>query len=140
MKRIAFLLFALCAIHLVSAAKIESVWPKGKMPHRQAHQIAAMLDEASAEGFCPDKHREAYIEWMPAPEKGVRTDACMILISGGGYFSCCDVGLVDEWNRRFTQEGIQCVKFVYRTPRPQGLPIYQTAWEDAQRAVRLIRS
>ncbi|MGM9672108.1 MAG: alpha/beta hydrolase [Bacteroidaceae bacterium] len=140
MKRIAFLLFALCAIHLVSAAKIESVWPKGKMPHRQARQIAAMLDEASAEGFCPDKHREAYIEWMPAPEKGVRTDACMILISGGGYFSCCDVGLVDEWNRRFTQEGIQCVKFVYRTPRPQGLPIYQTAWEDAQRAVRLIRS
>ena len=140
MKRIAFLLFALCAIHVVSAAKIESVWPKGKMPHRQAHQIAAMLDEASAEGFCPDKHREAYIEWMPAPEKGVRTDACMILISGGGYFSCCDVGLVDEWNRRFTQEGIQCVKFVYRTPRPQGLPIYQTAWEDAQRAVRLIRS
>lgn len=140
MKRIAFLLFALCAIHLVSAAKIESVWPKGKMPHRQAHQIAAMLDEASAKGFCPDKHREAYIEWMPAPEKGVRTDACMILISGGGYFSCCDVGLVDEWNRRFTQEGIQCVKFVYRTPRPQGLPIYQTAWEDAQRAVRLIRS
>ena len=140
MKRIAFLLFALCAIHLVSAAKIESVWPKGKMPHRQAHQIAAMLDEASAQGFCPDKNREAYIEWMPAPEKGVRTDACMILISGGGYFSCCDVGLVDEWNRRFTQEGIQCVKFVYRTPRPQGLPIYQTAWEDAQRAVRLIRS
>ena len=140
MKRIAFLLFALCAIHFVSAAKIESVWPKGKMPHRQAHQIAAMLDEASAQGFCPDKHREAYIEWMPAPEKGVRTDACMILISGGGYFSCCDVGLVDEWNRRFTQEGIQCVKFVYRTPRPQGLPICQTAWEDAQRAVRLIRS
>ena len=140
MKRIAFLLFALCAIHLVSAAKIETVWPKGKMPHRQAHQIAAMLDEASAQGFCPDKHREAYIEWMPAPEKGVRTDACMILISGGGYFSCCDVGLVDEWNRRFTQEGIQCVKFVYRTPRPQGLPIYQTAWADAQRAVRLIRS
>ncbi len=140
MKRIAFLLFALCAIHLVSAAKIETVWPKGKMPHRQAHQIAAMLDEASAQGFCPDKHREAYIEWMPAPEKGVRTDACMILISGGGYFSCCDVGLVAEWNRRFTQEGIQCVKFVYRTPRPQGLPIYQTAWEDAQRAVRLIRS
>ena len=140
MKRIAFLLFALCAIHLVSAAKIETVWPKGKMPHRQAHQIAAMLDEASAQGFCPDKDREAYIEWMPAPEKGVRTDACMILISGGGYFSCCDVGLVDEWNRRFTQEGIQCVKFVYRTPRPQGLPIYQTAWEDAQRAVRLIRS
>ncbi|MDD6606395.1 MAG: alpha/beta hydrolase [Paraprevotella sp.] len=140
MKRIAFLLFALCAIHIVSAAKIETVWPKGKMPHRQAHQIAAMLDEASAQGFCPDKHREAYIEWMPAPEKGVRTDACMILISGGGYFSCCDVELVDEWNRRFTQEGIQCVKFVYRTPRPQGLPIYQTAWEDAQRAVRLIRS
>ncbi|MGN0232869.1 MAG: alpha/beta hydrolase [Bacteroidaceae bacterium] len=122
------------------AADIETVWPKGKMPHRQDHQIAAMLDMARDKDFNPEKHRVAYIEWMPAPDKSVRTDACMILISGGGYYTCCDMGLVDEWNKRLTQEGIQCVKFVYRTPRPEGLPIYQTAWEDAQRAVRMIRS
>lgn len=34
----------------------------------------------------------------------------------------------------------QCVSLVYRTPRPEGIPIYQTAWEDGQRAVRLVRS
>jgi len=28
----------------------------------------------------------------------------------------------------------------YRTPRPQGLPIYQSAWDDGQRAVRLVRN
>ena len=32
------------------------------------------------------------------------------------------------------------MNFVYRTPRPEGLPIYQTAWEDGQRAVRMVRS
>ncbi|MCQ2164876.1 MAG: alpha/beta hydrolase, partial [Bacteroidales bacterium] len=74
----------------------------------------------------------------PAPE--VRTDICMILISGGGYNNCCDVGLVEKWHQEFTKMGIQCVNFVYRTPRPEGLPIYQTAWEDGQRAVRMVRS
>ena len=64
----------------------------------------------------------------------------MILISGGGYDSCCDVGLIKKWNEVFTKLGFQCVNFVYRTPRPTGLPIYQTAWEDGQRAVRMVRS
>lgn len=64
----------------------------------------------------------------------------MILISGGGYDSCCDVGLIKKWNEEFTKLGFQCVNFVYRTPRPTGLPIYQTAWEDGQRAVRMVRS
>ena len=64
----------------------------------------------------------------------------MILISGGSYECCCDVGLIKQWNERFTELGFQCVNFVYRTPRPVGLPIYQTAWEDGQRAVRMVRS
>jgi len=32
------------------------------------------------------------------------------------------------------------VSLTYRTPRPQGLPIYRSAWQDGQRAVRLVRS
>ena len=64
----------------------------------------------------------------------------MILISGGSYQNCCDVGLIKKWNEEFTKLGFQCVNFVYRTPRPVGLPIYQTAWEDGQRAVRMVRS
>ena len=137
------LLFALTGLLIAIAANardIELVWPAGKMPHSQPHQVAVMDDEKALADYNPDEHRVAYIEWMPRPDKQVRTDACMILISGGSYQSCCDVNLLNEWTERLTREGIQCVKLVYRTPRPEGLPIYQTAWEDAQRAVRMVRS
>lgn len=140
MKRI-YLLFAaftLCiALH---AGEREKIWPKGKMPDVQAHQIAAMTDEAGMAGFDKEKHRVAYIEWMDSPADDVRNEACMILISGGSYQNCCDVGLVKMWNKELTALGFQCVNFVYRTPRPVDLPIYQSAWEDGQRAVRMVRS
>ncbi|WP_238866931.1 alpha/beta hydrolase [Proteiniphilum propionicum] len=110
------------------------------MPHRQDHQIAAMTDEARQKDFKADKNRVAYLEWYDAPAEEVRNGGCMILISGGGYESCCDMELIKLWNKTFTQLGFQCVNFVYRTPRPVGLPIYQTAWEDGQRAVRKVRS
>lgn len=118
----------------------EAIWPKGKMPDVQSHQIAAMTDEAREPGFDPKKHAVAYLEWFDAPAADVRTDACMILISGGSYQECCDVGLIKMWRERLTQLGVQCVNFVYRTPRPVGLPIYQSAWQDGQRAVRMVRS
>ena len=124
----------------LNAGERETIWPKGKMPHRQEHQIAAMTDESNLESFNPDKNRIAYIEWYDAPAKENHTGGCMILISGGAYNSCCDVKLIQKWNKRFTELGFQCVNFVYRTPRPVGLPIFQTAWEDGQRAVRLVRS
>lgn len=118
----------------------ETVWPKGKMPDAQAHQIAAMTDEAGSKGFKADKHRTAYLEWFDAPAKETPVLGCMILISGGSYECCCDVSLIKLWRETFTKLGFQCVNFVYRTPRPVGLPIYQTAWEDGQRAVRMVRS
>ena len=118
----------------------EPIWPKGKMPDPQAHQIAAMTDESGQPGFEADQHRVAYLEWFEAPDPAVKKDVCMILISGGSYQNCCDVGLIKDWNKKLTAMGIQCVNFVYRTPRPVGLPIYQSAWEDGQRAVRLVRS
>ncbi|MGN0201378.1 MAG: alpha/beta hydrolase [Candidatus Cryptobacteroides sp.] len=122
------------------AVERETIWPKGKMPHPQDGQIAAMTDEVAAEGFNPKKHRTAYLEWYDAPAEDVRNGACMILISGGAYYSCCDVDLVEYWHKELTARGYQCVNFVYRTPRPEGLPIYQSAWEDGQRAVRMVRS
>lgn len=118
----------------------EYIWPKGKMPDAQAGQIAAMTDETSAAGFKADKYRIPYIEWFDAPADSIRKGACMILISGGSYQDCCDVELIKEWSRKLTALGIQCVNFVYRTPRPVALPIYQTAWEDGQRAVRMVRN
>ena len=140
MKKITFLLIAFLSIINLFAQERETIWPKGKMPNRQAHQIAAMTDEAGQKDFNADKHRIAYLEWYKAPSKETKNGGCMILISGGGYDSCCDVGLIKKWNEEFTKLGFQCVNFVYRTPRPTGLSIYQTAWEDGQRAVRIVRS
>ena len=137
MKRIS-LLFSLLLLGLcLGAQERVPVWPKGKMPDFQDHQIAAMTDEAGTAGFKPDKHRIPYLEWFEKPSNP--NGACMILISGGSYYNCCDVGLIDMWHKELTKLGIQCVNFVYRTPRPVGLPIYQSAWEDGQRAVRMVR-
>ena len=120
-------IFAACVVF----AEREPIWPEGKMPDAQPHQIAAMTNEK-------EKGTAPYLDWCPAPAKP--NGCCMILISGGGYNNCCDVGLVKTWERKFTEAGFQCVNFVYRTPRPKGLPIHQSAWEDGQRAVRLVRS
>lgn len=139
MKRIiTFIALSLLTISLFAGTR-EKVWPKGKMPDAQEHQIAAMTDESKKQGFNPDKNRTAYLEWFDAPSEETRNGGCMILISGGSYECCCDVGLIKTWNEEFTKLGFQCVNFVYRTPRPVGLPIYQTAWEDGQRAVRMVR-
>ncbi len=139
MRKMTCLLALFISISLFASERV-NIWPKDKMPHRQDHQIAAMTDEAGQKDFKADKNRVAYLEWYDAPAKEVHNGGCMILISGGGYESCCDVELIKLWNKTFTQLGFQCVNFVYRTPRPVGLPIYQTAWEDGQRAVRKVRS
>lgn len=132
---------SLFLVHLsASAFERELVWPKGKMPDQQAHQIAAMTDEVGQKGFKPEKHKTAYLEWFDAPAPEVANGTCMLLISGGSYENCCDVSLIKLWREELTKQGVQCVNFVYRTPRPVGLPIYQTAWEDGQRAVRMVRS
>ena len=137
MKRILSLLLLLVSLHL-GAWEREYIWPAGKMPDKQAHQIAAMTDVSKADGFNPDEYRFPYLEWFEKPVNP--NGACMILISGGGYYNCCDMKLIKMWHEELTKLGVQCVNFVYRTSRPKDLPFYQTAWEDGQRAVRMVRS
>lgn len=139
MKKTLSLLLALALAMNLFAQKREEIWHKNNMPFSQEHQIAAMTDEARQQDFNPNKHRVAYIEWYEAPEKEKSNGACMILISGGSYQECCDVGAIKQFKEKLTALGFQCVNFVYRTPRPQGMPIYKTAWADGQRAVRAIR-
>ena len=68
MKTRHFLLFlCVCCSLSTFAWKRETIWPKGKMPDAQAHQIAAMTDEAGQKDFKADKHRIAYLEWFDAP-------------------------------------------------------------------------
>ena len=120
MKRF-FLLFAgLCLSLSLTAQQRENIWPKGKMPHASDKQIAAMTSESKAPGFKPEKNRQPYLEWFEAPEHPNGT--CMILISGGGYGSTCDMSLIDLWHKELTANGVQCVNMVYRTPRPEGRP------------------
>ncbi len=64
----------------------------------------------------------------------------MLLISGGGYENCCDGAWIDRAAKKLAELGFVCVNLTYRTPRPQNLAIYQSAWEDGQRAVRLVRN
>ena len=117
----------------------EPLWPEGKMPDAQAHQVGAMTDEMKDADFLASPMRQMpYLEWFEKPAQP--NGACMVLVSGGGYQCCCDVGLVKAWKETFTKLGYQTVNLVYRTPRPKGLPVHQSAWEDGQRAVRLVRS
>ena len=138
MKRILLAFAGLCLSVSLLAQQREYIWPKCKMPDASDSQIAAMTSESKQDGFKPEKHRRPFLEWFDAPANPNGT--CMILISGGGYNNTCDMSLIELWRTELTARGVQCVSLVYRTPRPEGLPYYQTAWEDGQRAVRLVRS
>ena len=63
----------LCALQGVARDR-EQVWPSGKMPDAQEHQIAAMTDETSDSKFKPEKHRIAYLEWFEKPDPAVANE------------------------------------------------------------------
>lgn len=139
-KKILLLAVITSAVSLFAREKKTYIWPEGKMPYaEQTHLVAAMTDQTSLKEFNADEWRRPYIEWCDEPKKENKTDVCIILISGGAYLNCCDVDLIKFWEKRLTQIGVTCVNFVYRTPRPKGLPIWQCAWADGQRAVRMVR-
>ena len=148
--------FRLCAVSMVIAVgtawagfgpltpsarphEREYIWPEGKMPDFQPHQIAAKNGEKKSKGFRADDFRRPYIDWY-APNPECKTDLCVITVSGGGFLSCCDAERFQPAIDRFVKAGITVADVTYRTPRPKGLPIHQSAWEDVQRAVRVVRS
>jgi len=135
-------IFLIFSSLFLGAKEREYIWPKGKMPDFQGHQIAAMSAESESgrEDFNPDDYRQPYLDWFEAPDESGKKGVCMIVISGGSYNHCVSRQYLEDWQKQFTSMGIQCVNFVYRTPRPVGIPYYQTAWEDGQRAVRVVRS
>ena len=120
------------------AAERVALWPEGKIPDFQPHQIAATSGETEEPGFKASEHTMPYLDWYEAPTE--KNGGCMLLISGGGYQGCVDGVWINRVAKKFTELGFVCVSLTYRTPRPQGLPIYQSAWEDGQRAVRLVRA
>ena len=124
-------------ISLTCHAERLPLWPEGKIPNFQPQQIAATTKEVRQPGFKREEYSMPYLEWFDAPSE--KNGACMLLISGGGYKNCCDWRWIEKVAKRFTDLGYVCVSLTYRTPRPEGLPIYQSGWQDGQRAIRLVR-
>lgn len=123
---------------MACAGERVALWPAGKIPDYQPQQIAATTQEVKSPGFNAAENTMPHLDWYEAT--GEKNGGCMLLISGGGYQNCCDGVWIDRVAQRLTELGFVCVSLTYRTPRPQGLPIYRSAWEDGQRAVRLVRS
>ena len=138
MKKMMVLGFWLLGAVLAFAGERVSLWPEAKIPDFQTNQIAATTQEAKAQGFVAADHTMPYLDWYESPTD--KNGGCMLLISGDDYQCCYDGDGIDRVAKKFTDLGFVCVSLTYRTPRPQGLPIYQSAWEDGQRAVRLIRN
>ena len=121
-----------CLLSSPLLAVVQPLWPEGKVPDRQGHQKVLAMSMNQAETKMP------YLDWSEKPANP--NGACIILISGGGYECTCDGPAFKPLEKVLLDNGITCVWLWYRTPRPRGLPIYQSGWEDGQRAVRLVRA
>ena len=96
----------------------EALWPEGRIPDKAPYQTVPEM------------------EWY-APTARV-TKACIIVAPGGGYSGLAyrHEGLRTAQN--FLARGFHVVILRYRTP-PNGV-YYKSAWQDAQRCVRLVRA
>lgn len=121
-----------CLVSTPLLAVVQPLWPEGKVPDCQGHQKVLAMGMNQAETKMP------YLDWSEKPANP--NGACVILISGGGYECTCDGPAFKPLEKVLLDNGITCVWLWYRTPRPRGLPIYQSGWEDGQRAVRLVRA
>ena len=97
------------------------LWPEGKIPSKN-----------------PAQTKNAILEFS-SPEKKT-TDAMIILAGGGGYNGCSGMGDCAPMRDYLLAKGMNVAILFFRTPRAEGYPIYHTPWQDAQRAVRIVRS
>lgn len=93
------------------------LWPEGKTPNFQMAQNNPSISVTSPTNRC--------------------SNALMIIAPGGSYekWSVWE-GKCSEY---FNSRGMATALLRYRTPRPVNRPKHLSAWQDAQRAVRLCR-
>ena len=99
----------------------ENIWPDGQTPDPQDGQVVP------------------FIEWhLP---KELKTRAIQIIYAGGAYgFNNHDGFEVIPTRRYLNEKGMAVVALKYRTPRPANLAKHMSAWQDLQRAIRLVRA
>ena len=78
------------------------------------------------------------LQWYPNPTSPNGTVA--VLIGGEDFNSPAEKAMLDEWASALTARGVQCIALDYRTPRSRTREYYRSAWQDAQRAIRVIRN
>ena len=97
------------------------LWPEERIPSRQ-------------EGQCVP-----FLVWHTP--KTLKSTAILISVSGGSYKGNGITGFeVAPIRDYFLERGVTVVTMKYRVPRPKGMPKHVTAWQDAQRTVRLVRA
>ena len=75
--------------------------------------------------------------WRPENQT---TDVCVIISCGGCYNGVAYEVEGIAPRDYFLGKGIAVVMLWYRTPRRPGVPKHYAAWQDVQRAVRIVRS
>ena len=101
-----------------------ALWPEGKVPDREDHQ-----------------YNDPFVEWFVPSNR--TTDAAMIISCGGGYNKCGwypDGNASAKFRDWLLKKGMTVVRLHYRTPRSRKGPYFRAAWQDAQRAVRVVRA
>lgn len=103
--------------------EIQDLWPKGCVPNVQTNQTLKPV-----------------LEWYHPRE--LATKSVQIIVPGGGYNGASrgeDDGETVPIATAFNRRGMTAVVVHYRTPRPLNLSKHESARQDVQRAIRLVR-
>ena len=99
----------------------EMLWPEGKAP-----------DPSDNQKYAP------YLVWF-IPEK-LKTKAIQVVVPGGAYQFCNFNGEGTPVAHYLNSKGMATVVVMYRCPRPKDKPKHLSGWQDAQRAIRMVRA
>jgi acetyl esterase/lipase len=97
------------------------LWPEGREPNAQTNH-----------------NYRPYLVWF-IPEK-IKTKAIQIIYPGGGYSFCNFNGEGTPVAHYLNGKGMAVAVVMYRCPRPLDGPKHMSAWQDAQRAIRIVRA
>ena len=121
MKRLLLCVAALIlsAASVCSAQQTFSIWPDAAPGEKDASTNPTLL--------------------LYQPENKT-TDSCLVVFPGGGYYGLAKDHEGTKIAKYFTDKGMTVVVVWYRVPRRPGVEKHRAAWQDAQRAIRFVRS